>query len=135
MRAYLQFQIAKRRATKSVKSSATAKELLYMHDILTRPLLPMHEYAKSMGVTLGTYTTVCQLMIKKGLAEMRHSPKDKRIKLLTLTQAGEAVVAANLRFLQALIDRIIAKHGASAIDSFALLLDSAVTIMGEQHEN
>lgn len=53
--------------------------------------LSMNQLAKRMYIEISTVTRVVEELVKKKLVTREEDPKDRRIRLITITDAGEAV--------------------------------------------
>src|SRR5690348_11338161 len=61
--------------------------------VLTQPL-PVPGIARAMGITRQAVQRTADLLVGRGLAEYRENPAHRRAKLVAVTEAGRAAVAA-----------------------------------------
>lgn len=80
---------------KAKKIALTPKELHHLAIIKTHPELKQTEIIEFLDITKGTYSTTMKTLTTKGFIEQKPNPKDKRIKILSLTEKGEAVMLVN----------------------------------------
>src|SRR5205823_3780422 len=93
--------------------------------------VPMNELAETLWCDASNVTGIVDRLEARGLVERRPSPDDRRVKLLCLTDEGEALrdrdVERSDRLRAAVEDRSryadLAQHGLLALDRVAALAD------------
>lgn len=88
----------------------------------------MQQVADALGMDVTTFSRQVKTMEAKGLVSRRVSDDDRRVSLLSLTAAGEDVLARIDRYMAANIDRIFSSMTAfeqeTVIRSLGLLNDA-----------
>jgi DNA-binding MarR family transcriptional regulator len=88
--------------------------------------LPIHALAERMRLSVAATGRTVDLLVTAGLAERRENPADRRVKLVTITQAGldatEAHIEAKKKAMRAQIDRLDAAEADRLHDALIPLL-------------
>ncbi|KAA1380870.1 MarR family transcriptional regulator [Aeromicrobium fastidiosum] len=88
--------------------------------------LPIHALAERMRLSVAATGRTVDLLVTAGLAERRENPADRRVKLVTITQAGldatEAHIEAKKNAMRAQIGRLDAAEADRLHDALIPLL-------------
>jgi MarR family transcriptional regulator, lower aerobic nicotinate degradation pathway regulator len=95
------------------------------------PLVDQRTLARSIGLDTSTVASVIDRLESRGLMQRQASPDDRRVRLLTLTEAGHAAVAAVMPAMQRAQERILEPLPAVERAEFMRMLRTLVTANNE----
>ena len=101
-------------------NTGVPETLALSHLRLRGPLGP-RELAGRLGLTPSTVTSLLDRLEAAGFAERTAHPTDRRKTVISLTEAGEAVVAASDRWLSNTVERLGSQATAEVTRSMRLL--------------
>ncbi|WAH38126.1 MarR family winged helix-turn-helix transcriptional regulator [Alicyclobacillus dauci] len=96
-----------------------------LFEVRRQELPSMQEVAGALGVDVTTFSRQIKLLVEKGLVQTTPDPNDGRVKLLSLTPAGQQIERQIDDFMQRSIRRILDQlspfEQSSVLSSLALL--------------
>jgi DNA-binding MarR family transcriptional regulator len=120
------------RAARARQTGEHQVELAALEHLATLGGLTPGELAHRLGLTSGGVTALCGRLIEAGYVERTAHPRDRRMRILTLTPAGEAHLARHLDPVVTPADRLLtwltdddAALLARFLDSLAALKEHA----------
>ena len=115
------------RASELDLTFAQSQVLFYVAD---HPACPMGEVAKAFGVTLPAITHIVDRLEEKRFMARAHHPADRRVYVLELTRAGQALVeelhGIQMRALDGVLTRMSADDRERAVRGIEALVEAAV---------
>jgi DNA-binding MarR family transcriptional regulator len=124
-------QLLWQRASELDLTFAQSQVLFYVAD---HPACPMGEVAKAFGVTLPAITHIVDRLEEKRFMSRAHHPADRRVYVLELTRAGEALVqelhGIQMRALEGVLDRMSPDDRERAVRGIEALVEAAVESTG-----
>jgi MarR family transcriptional regulator, transcriptional regulator for hemolysin len=88
--------------------------------------LTQRELAEAAWMDKSTVVTTLDALTERGLAERRPAPADRRVKVVGVTKAGQAVVARAHRVVQDVYDELLGGVSARDRDAFLRVLAQLV---------
>jgi DNA-binding MarR family transcriptional regulator len=120
-------QLLWQRASELDLTFAQSQVLFYVAD---HPACPMGEVAKAFGVTLPAITHIVDRLEEKRFMARAHHPADRRVYVLELTRAGQALVeelhGIQMRALDGVLTRMSAEDRERAVRGIEALVEAAV---------
>jgi len=120
-------QLLWQRASELDLTFAQSQVLFYVAD---HPACPMGEVAKAFGVTLPAVTHIVDRLEEKRFVSRAHHPADRRVYVLELTSAGQALVeelhGIQMRALDGVLTRMSAEDRDRALRGIEALVEAAV---------
>lgn len=120
-------QLLWQRASELDLTFAQSQVLFYVAD---HPACPMGEVAKAFGVTLPAVTHIVDRLEEKRFVARAHHPADRRVYVLELTSAGQALVeelhGIQMRALDGVLTRMSAEDRERALRGIEALVEAAV---------
>jgi DNA-binding MarR family transcriptional regulator len=124
-------QLLWQRASELDLTFPQSQVLFYVAD---HPACPMGEVAKAFGVTLPAITHIVDRLEEKRFMSRAHHPADRRVYVLELTRAGEALVqelhGIQMRALEGVLDRMSPDDRERAVRGIEALVEAAVESTG-----
>lgn len=98
--------------------------------VAEHPACPMNEVAKAFGVTLPAVTHIVDRLEEKRFMSRAHHPADRRVYVLELTRAGQALVeelhGIQMRALDGVLTRMSPEDRERAVRGIEALVEAAV---------
>jgi DNA-binding MarR family transcriptional regulator len=120
-------QLLWQRASELDLTFAQSQVLFYVAD---HAACPMGEVAKAFGVTLPAITHIVDRLEEKRFMSRAHHPADRRVYVLELTRAGEALVAElhaiQMQALEGVLTRMTVEDRERAVRGIEALVEAAV---------
>ncbi|SCH64236.1 MULTISPECIES: MarR family winged helix-turn-helix transcriptional regulator [unclassified Romboutsia] len=95
----------------------------------------MGEIAHDLRITVGTLTTAINRLIKKGYVERKRIEEDRRVVLVSLTDAGKMVFDAHGVFHKEMIDEILENFDESELGVLTKALGKATRFFERKYES
>ncbi|MCM1104405.1 MAG: MarR family transcriptional regulator [bacterium] len=92
----------------------------------------MSSVAKALQVTTGTLTISVNSLVKKGYVDRVRSEEDRRVVLVSLTEAGRRAHSEHKRFHERMIERITERLSPAQSEVLAGALTDMVQFFKEQ---
>jgi DNA-binding MarR family transcriptional regulator len=92
------------------------------------------DIAAELGVNPSTGTRMCERLVRKGLIHRRRIGADRREVQLTLTEAGQRVVAGVTEHRRAELAKVVAAMRAESLEPAIAMLRELVVAAGEPAE-
>ena len=83
----------------------------------------MTNIAEGLNITVGALSTAVQTLIKKGYLERNYDPSDRRLVLISATEAGHRVNQIHEKFHQDMIQHVAEKLNPEDLDRLTLSLE------------
>ncbi len=97
------------------------------------------DIGEDLGVTNAAASQMIDRLVQQGLIQRAEDPNDRRVKSLTLTQKGRALVeesiASRRRWMEELTQTLTPQEQESIIQSLTLLTEAALGLEPERTEN
>jgi DNA-binding MarR family transcriptional regulator len=120
-------QLLWQRASELDLTFAQSQVLFYVAD---HPACPMGEVAKAFGVTLPAVTHIVDRLEEKRFMARAHHPADRRVYVLELTRAGQALVeelhGIQMRALEGVLTRMSPDDRERALRGIEALVEAAI---------
>ncbi len=87
--------------------------------------IPVHEVADGVGLSLAAAGRAADRLVAAGLVDRREDERDRRVKRLSLTEAGHEFLATNFRLHAADLRGVLAGLPADALDRLRTALVEA----------
>jgi DNA-binding MarR family transcriptional regulator len=120
-------QLLWQRASELDLTFAQSQVLFYAAD---HPACPMGEVAKAFGVTLPAVTHIVDRLEEKRFMSRAHHPADRRVYVLELTRAGQALVeelhGIQMHALEGVLARMSVEDRERAVRGIEALVEAAV---------
>jgi DNA-binding MarR family transcriptional regulator len=120
-------QLLWQRASELDLTFAQSQVLFYVAD---HAACPMNEVAKAFGVTLPAITHIVDRLEEKRFMGRAHHPADRRVYVLELTRAGQALVeelhGIQMRALDGVLGRMSPDDRERAVRGIEALVEAAV---------
>ena len=94
----------------------------------------MSTIAKSVGVTLATFTVACDKLESKGLIQRTRDTADKRVVNISLTPQGEAIHAYHKKFHERMISAALSELSDSETALLASSLQKLQSFFEQQDQ-
>jgi DNA-binding MarR family transcriptional regulator len=97
------------------------------------------DIGEDLGVTNAAASQMIDRLVQQGLIQRAEDPNDRRVKSLTLTQKGRALVeesiAARRRWMEELTQTLSPQEQEAIIQGLTLLTEAALSLEPERVEN
>lgn len=110
------------------RSEIPALLLLYF-----RGAMPTSELAVAMGIPASTMTSMIKRLVRKGLVERQHSPKDGRVILVQLTESGCDLALKVKTTMERMYARIQSALTPDELDQFLHLAGKVVKALSQEN--
>jgi len=115
-------KIEERTLTAGIGDNISLTEIHIIEKIAAEQPSRMSTIARSVGVTLATFTVACDKLESKGLIQRTRDTADKRVVNISLTPRGEAIHAYHKEFHERMISAALSELS----DSETALLASSL---------
>lgn len=102
------------------------QEELAMDIIGRQSKISMSELAKALGMFPNTLTGIVDRLVRRKIAQRKHSPKDRRVVLVQLTEEGRRLNRAHQKFVLEQIDRVVSPLNETDRDKLIQLLERII---------
>jgi MarR family transcriptional regulator, lower aerobic nicotinate degradation pathway regulator len=109
----------------------TPVQFAALNAVVQQPGVDQRTLAKTIGFDTSTIGGVVDRLEARGLMQRHASPSDRRVRLLTITAAGEALLAAVIPAMMAAQKRILAPLPAAQRKEFLRMLNVLVEANNE----
>jgi DNA-binding MarR family transcriptional regulator len=115
----------------TAKHGVTPVQYAALHKVRIAPGIDQRTLARSIGLDTSTIAGVVDRLDARGLMQRGASPEDRRVRLLSLTSAGQDLLKANQPNMLKAQERILAPLPEAERSEFMRMLRALVTANNE----
>lgn len=124
-------ETSKHSRTNGSPTRLTPAQIDTLYTIATRPEWRMSDLSERLQISAGSLTTMVNRLIEAGVVDRRRSRLDRRVVIVNLNEAGEALVQANRQQLMRNLEHLTSDLSADDQSRLADAMGIVVNILNK----